>query len=243
MKTSRVLLILSGLFGTAGLNGSRQPELFAAADEPVRVTLTSEDVRASNEEARSAYGALVSMWRDEFRRMGGRFVAPRFARYRGNIRTACGIVPESNAAYCGATNTLYYDEVFLAAQAKLTGQALHMDGDMAAVGIIAHEMGHAVTAQLGVRFRNSYGAEAAADCLAGAFARQAKLDGSLEAGDLDEAFYAMASAADPALTPTGNRRADARRQAILDRERHGTREQRQQNFRTGYERGSSACIP
>jgi predicted metalloprotease len=243
MKTSRHLLILSGLIGTAGFSGS-DTVLFAraAADDPVRVTLTSEDVRASNEEARSAYGALVSMWDGEFRRMGERFVAPRFARYRGNIRTRCGIVPESNAAYCPATNTIYYDDVFLAAQAKLTGHALRMDGDMAAVGIIAHEMGHAVTAQLGMRFRSSYAAEAAADCLAGAFARHAERDGSLEAGDLDEAFYAMAAAADPELTATGNSRVDARRQAVLDRERHGTREQRQQNFREGYRGGSGACV-
>jgi predicted metalloprotease len=242
MKTS--LLILSGLVGAAALGGSRQAALFApAADEPVRVTLTSADVRATNDEARAAYGALVSMWDGEFRRIGERFVAPRFARYRGDIRTQCGIVPASNAAYCPTTNTIYYDDVFLAAQSKLTGHALRMDGDMAAVGIIAHEMGHAVTAQLGLRFRSTYGGEAAADCLAGAFARHAERDGSLEAGDLDEAFHAMAAAADPELTPTGNRRLDARRQAILDRERHGTREQRQRNFRAGYERGSGACVP
>jgi predicted metalloprotease len=242
MKTSRHLLILSGLVIGAGFSGSTDARRFAAADEPVRVTLSAADVRASNEEARSAYGALVSMWSNEFRAVGEQFVAPRFARYSGNIRTACGIVPASNAAYCGANNTIYYDQVFLAAQAKLTGHALRTDGDMAAVGIIAHEMGHAVTAQLGVRFRSSYAAEAAADCLAGAFARHAERDGSLEAGDLDEAFYAMAAAADPELRSTGNQRVDARRQAILDRERHGTREQRQRNFRSGFERGAGACV-
>jgi len=243
MKTSRYLLILSGLIGSAGAGDTTDAVLFAsAADDPARVTLTAEDVRASNDEARSAYSALVSMWSDEFRRVGERFVAPRFARYRGDIRTQCGIVPASNAAYCGATNTIYYDDVFLAAQSKLTGHALRMDGDMAGVGIIAHEMGHAVTTQLGMRFRSSYAAEAAADCLAGAFARYAERDGSLEQGDLDEAFYAMAAAADPELSSTGNARVDARRQAILDRERHGTREQRQRNFRAGFDRGAGACV-
>jgi uncharacterized protein len=216
--------------------------LIGAAGAAAPITITSADVRAANEEVASAHGALVSMWSGEFRGIGERFVAPRLARYRGNIRSACGVIPASNAAYCGTTNTIYYDDVFLAAQAKITGQALRMDGDMAAVGIIAHEMGHAVTAQLGMRFRSSYGAEAAADCLAGAFARYAERDGSLEKGDLDEAFYAMAAAADPELTNTGNERIDARRQRVLDRERHGTREQRQQNFRRGYEGGSNACV-
>ena len=61
------LLVLSGLIGFAGLGGSTRPVLFAGADEPVRLTLTSADVRATDEEARSAYGALVSMWSDEFR--------------------------------------------------------------------------------------------------------------------------------------------------------------------------------
>jgi predicted metalloprotease len=37
-------------------------------------------------------------------------------------------------------------------------------------------------------------------------------------------------------------RVDARRQAVLDQRRHGTREQRQANFRRGYERGSNACL-
>lgn len=239
---TRHLLILAGLIGAAGFGNADTAALFARVDEPARITLTTADVRATDEEARSAYGALVSMWNAEFRDNGVRFVAPRFARYQGNIRSACGIVPASNAAYCGTNNTIYYDPVFLAAQAKLTAHALGTDGDMAAVGIIAHEMGHAVTAQLGVEYRSSYAMESAADCLTGAFARHAEKDGSLEPGDLDEAFYAMAAAGDPELRSTGNARVDARRQRILDQRRHGTREQRQANFRAGYLGGSRACL-
>jgi predicted metalloprotease len=246
MNNPGFLLIVSGLVGATALGLAPERAeiaLFAAGDEPERITLTSADVRASNEEAAAAHGALVAMWDAEFRRIGERFVAPRLARYRGNVRSACGIIPASNAAYCDRSNTIYFDEVFLAAQAKLTGHALRMDGDMAAVGIIAHEMGHAVTEQLGLRFRSVYGGEAAADCLAGVFARHAERDGSLEAGDMDEAFYAMAAAADPQLGSTGDARLDARRQRMLERNSHGTREQRQQNFRAGYERGSGACLP
>jgi predicted metalloprotease len=151
-------------------------------------------------------------------------------------------MPASNAVYCFNNNTIYFDDVFLAAQAKITGHALGTDGDMAAVGIIAHEMGHAVALQLGFRSRSSYVNEATADCLAGAFARQAQADGSLEPGDLDEAFYAMAAAADPELQPTGDRRLDRRRAAVLAHEGHGTREQRMANFRNGLAGGGSACL-
>jgi predicted metalloprotease len=183
------------------------------------------------------------MWTDELRRRGAPFRAPRLVRYRGTTSTQCGVMPANNAAYCYDNNTIYFDDVFLAAQAKMASEALGTDGDMAAVGIIAHEMGHAVAFQLGYRSRRSYDNEKAADCLAGSFARQAARDGSLEEGDVEEAFFAMAAAADPEFQSTGNPRLDSRRQARLSRQAHGTRAQRQSNFRSGFERGPRACIP
>ena len=122
---------------------------FAAADEPIRITLTSRDIAESNQEAAAAYSALRAWWTEELDRIGMPFRAPRIARYRGNTLTACGPVPANNAVYCFNNNTIYFDEVFLAAQTRLAGAALGTDGDMAAVGIIAHEMGHAVAFQLG----------------------------------------------------------------------------------------------
>lgn len=216
--------------------------LLASLADPGRVTVSARDVELSNAKAAAAYTALVSMWTSEFKRRGESFEAPRIMRYRGAVRTRCGVMQGSNAAYCVNSNTIYFDDVFLAAQAKLTGQALGTDGDMAAVGIIAHEMGHAVAFQLGHRSRSSYENEAAADCLAGAFARRAQSDGSLEKGDIDEAFFAMAAAADPELETTGNRRIDARQASRLARAAHGTREQRTQNFRTGFVGGGAACL-
>jgi predicted metalloprotease len=113
---------------------------------------------------------------------------------------------------------------------------------MVAVGIIAHEMGHAVAAQLGEASPIPYENEAAADCLAGAFAQQSEKDGTLEQGDLAEAFFGMAAAADPTPQPTGNRRVDSRiafRMALLG---HGTRDQRMGNFKAGYDGGAGACL-
>jgi len=215
---------------------------FAPGDEVPVVRVSARDIEASTQKAVAAHAALVDMWTNEFDRIGEGFVAPRLARYRGNSRSACGVLPASNALYCDRSNTIYFDDLFLAAQAKLTGSELNTDGDMAAVGIIAHEMGHAVTAQLGIRFRTAYQAEAAADCLAGAFAQHAQQDGSLERGDLDEAFVAMAAAADPEIESTGNPRLDRRIAARMQRSGHGTREQRQGSFRAGYEGGGGACV-
>ncbi|MGZ8411241.1 MAG: neutral zinc metallopeptidase [Gemmatirosa sp.] len=213
-----------------------------ATDAPLSVT--AADVQASNAKAAMAYGALVPMWRAQFAEVGERFAAPRVARFRGaGVRTPCGVVGASNAAYCPRDNAIYYDEIFLAAQAKRAAMELGTDGDMAAVGVIAHEMGHAVAIQLGHLSRYTYQNERAADCLAGAFARQAEFDGQLEDGDIDEAFSGMAAAGDPTPELTGDRRAD---RAILVRAAlmgHGTEAQRTANFRAGLEDGPAACLP
>ncbi|HYC52432.1 MAG TPA: neutral zinc metallopeptidase [Gemmatimonadaceae bacterium] len=221
------------------------PAASAAAtpvDDPVRVTITARDVEASNQKVAAAYSALMTMWEREFERYGTPFRAPRIVRYRGNVQTSCGVMPQSNAVYCFNNNTIYFDEVFLAAQAKLTGLRTRTDGDMAAIGIIAHEVGHSVAFQLGRHSRSSYRNEATADCLAGAFARQAEADGQLEHGDLDEAFLAMASAGDPEFESTGDRRRDARNARVLARNAHGTEAQRQANFESGLRGGPLSCL-
>jgi predicted metalloprotease len=148
----------------------------------------------------------------------------------------------NNAAYCPQRNTIFFDELFVARQAKAAAQSLGSDGDMAGIGIIAHEMGHAVAIQLGEDSYIPYENEAMADCLAGAFTQHAAKDGSLEKGDLEEAFFGLAAAGDPTPEYTGNRRVDRQismRAAVMG---HGTREQRLANFRAGYGGGAGACL-
>jgi len=206
------------------------------------IELAPGDVAASNEKIAMAYGSLVKMWTNEFQRVGEQFAAPRLARYTGGVMTSCGVIMPHNAEYCPRNNTIFYDEVFVAGMAKAAATSLGTDGDMAAIGVIAHEMGHAVAIQLGYESRNSYENESTADCLAGTFTRQAQRDGELEKGDIDEAFFGMSMAGDPTPEATGNRRVDAMIQARLARESHGTREQRMQNFRTGLDGGPGACL-
>lgn len=217
----------------------------SAAATPVSPTadVTLADVNASNAKVSSAYGALVSMWTKDFEDIGAEFAPPRIVRYRGSgTVTSCGVMPANNAVYCPQRNTIYFDDVFVARMAKTAGQNLGTDGDMAGVGIIAHEMGHAVAMQLNATSRIPYENEAIADCLSGAFTRRAAEDGSLEKGDLEEAFFGMAAAGDPTPQFTGNARVDRRiafRAAYLG---HGTREQRLGSFRTGYDGGAGACV-
>ena len=214
-----------------------------SAEIEAPITVTSRDVEESNAKVRDAYGDLVTMWTGEFRDVGEPFAAPRLARYRRATQTACGRVLPSNASYCPTSNTIYFDDVFVAVQAKAAGQALGTDGDMVAIGIIAHEMGHAVAMQLGYYSRRSYDNESVADCLAGAFTKWADRAGSIEDGDIEESFFGMAAAGDPTPQPTGDRWIDARNAARIGRQAHGTREQRMQNFRDGLDGGPSACMP
>ena len=189
-----------------------------------------------------AHAALADMWRQYFRQGGSTFSVPGLVRYRVITGSSCGLMRRNNAGYCPADNTIYFDEVFLAAQAKAAGRELGTDGDMAAVGVIAHEMGHAVSIQLGVRSRSVYAMEATADCLAGAFADYARHDGSLEPGDIEEAFFGMASAGDPEPELTGDARLDRRILRVRSIMGHGTREQRTRNFSIGLDGGPNACL-
>jgi predicted metalloprotease len=212
------------------------------ARDATRVELTERDVAASNQKIRAAYSDLVTMWRDGFAQLRERFATPRLLRYRGAARSACGVMQPNNAAYCPLENAIYYDEVFVAAQAKSAALELGTDGDMAGIGVIAHEMGHAVAIQLGYDSPVAYENESAADCLAGAFSEHADRNGSLERGDVEEAFFGMAAAADPTPELTGNRRVDRVILTRAARMAHGSKEQRQANFRSGFEGGAGACF-
>ena len=213
-----------------------------AARTPESTRLTERDVAASNNKIRAAYADLAAMWTNGFAQVRERFSAPRVVRYRSPVRSACGIMQPNNAAYCPLENTIYYDEVFVAAQAKSAALELGTDGDMAGIGVIAHEMGHAVAMQLGFNSPVAYENESAADCLAGAFAEHADRSGSLEKGDVEEAFFGMAAAADPTPELTGNRRMDRVILTRAARNAHGTKEQRMENFRSGLEGGAGACF-
>ena len=218
------------------------PLLAAPAPLAAPADITESDIAASNAKVNAAFGALVSMWGQRFADLGLRFAPPALLAYRGTTRTAGGVMSANNAAYCAALNAVYFDEAFLARLAGAASRQLGTDGDMAAIGVIAHEMGHAVVVQLGASSPIPYENEAAADCLAGAFTEESARDGSLEAGDLDEAFFGLAAAGDPTPELTGDRRIDSRILTRATLAGHGSREQRLANFRAGYSRGAGVCV-
>ena len=243
LRTGAFLLIAAA--GLAGMESGAQNSkaLYTSAPTPAEaMRVTNSDIDASNRKIAMAHAALATMWTRHFRDLGERFAVPGIVRYRGGAMSACGLMRQNNAGYCPGDNRIYFDEVFVAAQAKSAAAQLGTDGDMAAVGIIAHEMGHAVSLQLGVRPRTTYANEAIADCLAGAFTEESARDGSLEEGDIEEAFFGMASAGDPTPQMTGDSRIDRRILRAVSMKAHGTREQRTANFQRGLDGGAGACL-
>jgi uncharacterized protein len=226
------------------LTASRAQEAprFVSAPDVTPIELTVSDVEAANDKVRMAYTDLMGTWTASFGQIGERFKQPRLVRHHEPVRSGCGVMSPNNAAYCDRDNTVYYDDIFLAAQMKSAAQATGSDGDMAAVQIIAHEVGHAVAFQLGHRSRTSYDNEATADCLSGAFAQTSEMRGTLEQGDLDEAEHAISLAGDPRLQLTGNRRMDRQIQREAAMRSHGTADQRWQNFNLGLKGGAGACL-
>jgi predicted metalloprotease len=236
-RQAGLVVVFSASSGAVAVAAPAWPSATLAAAD-----VTDDEVSASNEKVRMAFGALAAMWTADFKELGARFVTPGLLRYRGTVRTACGVMPANNAMYCPGMNAVFFDEIFVARQSKAAARQLGTDGDMVAVGIIAHEMGHAVAMQLGAESGVPYENEARADCLAGAFTQRSARDGSLERGDLEEAFFGMAAAGDPTPQLTGVRRYDDRIMLRASLMGHGTRDQRMANFEAGFDGGAGACL-
>lgn len=155
------------------------------------------------------------------------YVSPRAVTgYQQRVRTACGRAVPNNAFYCGRDASIYYDARFL--------ERLLRGGDFAPAAVLAHEWGHFVQHQLGLRSAYSVQVELQADCFAGAYAQYLEQGHSqllrLEAGDVDEGANLIYKLGDPKGTPWN------------DPDAHGTPAQRQAAFMDGEQNGANYCV-
>jgi hypothetical protein len=139
---------------------------------------------------------INGFWQQTFAASRRGYAPPRMIPYTGRIQTACGIAEPNNAFYCPASHSIFYDYNFV-------NRSYLNVGDYAAVGIIAHEWGHAVQAHLGISRGNAFSIqmELQADCFAGAYTRYAQQTGKLDPGDLDEAGADLFKSGDPRGMP------------------------------------------
>ncbi|WP_137702628.1 KPN_02809 family neutral zinc metallopeptidase [Marimonas lutisalis] len=203
--------------------------------------LTAEEKQAG-EFATRVLATTEQVWGQVFPQAFGReYAPPVLVLYSGVTQSPCGGASGATGPfYCPSDRKAYLDTEFFVTMSHQLGAR----GDFAAAYVIAHEVAHHVQNELGIipkvhqarQQSNQVEANALtvrlelqADCLSGVWARA--VDGLLEPGDLQEALNAARQIGDDTL----QRRAGRVPQPHTFT--HGTSEQRQRWFATGYETG------
>ncbi|WP_432256185.1 KPN_02809 family neutral zinc metallopeptidase [Limimaricola sp. AA108-03] len=212
------------------------------------------EITAADEEAAQFVSVTLAdteeIWADIFANEVGRAYEPaELVLFKGATQSACGGASAATGPfYCPPEERIFLDTDFFTTLDRRLGAG----GDFAAAYVVAHEVAHHVQNELGVlgevnavRQRSdeatsnalSVRIELQADCFSGIWARRAEaMFGSLEPGDIEEAMNAAAQIGDDTL------QREAGRTVRPDSFTHGTSEQRQRWFATGYEQGSlEAC--
>jgi uncharacterized protein len=208
------------------------------------VQLTEADRRAG-EFVSVTLADTEEVWDDLFPVQVGRaYRPPVLVLFKDATQSPCGGASGATGPfYCPTDRKVYLDTAFFTTLAQRLGAG----GDFAAAYVVAHEVAHHIQNELGIlaeanRIRARASAaesnaisvriELQADCFAGVWARHAseKL-GTLEDGDIEEAMNAAARIGDDTLQRNAGRR------PMPDSFTHGTSEQRQRWFATGYHSG------
>jgi uncharacterized protein len=176
--------------------------------------------------------------------LGQTYSPPTLVLFKGATASACGGASGATGPfYCPNDRKVYLDTDFFVT----LSQRLGASGDFAAAYVVAHEVAHHVQNELGILGKVNQQRAAAsqtesnelsvrvelqADCLSGAWARNAAEQlGSLEQGDVNEAMDAAARIGDDTLQRNAGQR------PMPDSFTHGTSEQRQRWFAAGYQTG------
>jgi predicted metalloprotease len=197
-------------------------------------------------------GYTEDTWAEIFRQQGGTYHPPRLVLYADEVDTACGFGQAAMGPfYCPSDREVYLDTTFFQELKSRFGAP----GEFAEAYVIAHEIGHHVQNLLGISEQAnaaqnrssqtqanaiSVRVELQADCLAGVWAintqrrEEAKGNGFLETGDVDQALAAASMIGDDKLQMR------ARGYVVPETFTHGTSEQRVRWFKTGFNGGTIA---
>ena len=186
--------------------------------------------------------SVQEYWKDYFAQHGQRYQPARTVFFTDAVSTGCGTATsEVGPFYCNEDQKVYidlgfYDELRTKFGAK--------GGPLAEAYVLAHEYGHHIqdlTGTLAQAHDNSAGpqsgsvrVELQADCYAGVWARNAAETGYLTPpsdADVADALNAAASIGDDRLQQ------ELQGRVRPERWTHGSSEQRQRWFKTGYESG------
>lgn len=215
----------------------------AVQTEPAELT---EADRRAGEFVSVTLADTEEIWGDVFRRQVGEAYAPAtLVLYKGITQSPCGGASGATGPfYCPFDRKIYLDKDFFTTFERRMGAS----GDFAAAYVVAHEVVHHVQNELGIlgqankiRAQSSEAAsnaisvwiELQADCYSVVWARAVgdRLV-TLERGDIAEAMNAAKQIGDDTLMKS------AGRVLMPEAFTHGTSEQREKWFATGYESGT-----
>jgi predicted metalloprotease len=219
-----LLLAVAALGGQAG-----QPTL------TLREGMTKADVDNVEKTVEWARQYLYDTWTSVMRTHHHDFKLPSaingsralFKMQRTRCETSL-IYKGDNAEYCPVDNSISYDGDFLAALSKRIAVQTQSSGQFVTILVIAHENGHALQYQLGIKNLYGFPNEQNADCFAGATAYQMQLGHQLQPKDIQQAKAALTLLADNKIAgPFDNA--------------HGNAQQRVGAFMSGYTFGPNNC--
>lgn len=199
--------------------------------------------------------SLDTVWESELgSQTGVAYVQPAVQLFSGSVNTGCGNATSAvGPFYCPADSTAYFDTSFFQVLVDQFGSS---GGPLAQEYVVAHEIGHHIQNQLGDIGRaqaDPQGAESGAvrvelqaDCYAGIWANHASTIPDPNTGqpflepltqnDIADALSAASSVGDDRIQQASSGRVNPEGWT------HGSSEQRQKWFATGYQTGQvSAC--
>jgi predicted metalloprotease len=252
-----VVFVVSQLTGVnigEFLGGGAQPGP-GASDETISECKTGEDANESVDcLMKGASASIEDFWVDAYPSVArNEYVNPGFVLFDASTTTGCGAASSATGPfYCPPDQTIYIDTSFF--QQLRQPPFDTSGGTLAQMYIAAHEWGHHIQNISGIMESadrtgtgpdsDSVRIELQADCFAGAWvAGASETDDATGTNYLEPPTQTQVTDALDAAAAVGDDRIQQGSGQEVNSEAwtHGSSEQRQRWFTTGYENGATAC--
>ena len=235
-----IAALLLGVDPTGLIDTTSQPPIEGAQSQTLQECRTGADAnKRADCRVVGFVDSVQKYWDDEFNRRAANYAPATTVIFTGYVQAACGTASGAQGPfYCPSDKKVYLDLSFFD---ELETNFGAKGGPFAVGYVIAHEYGHHVQDELGLlsssgsSARASVRTELQADCLAGVWAKNAATTGYLQPPTDAEIAQALDAAA-----AVGDDRIQQQTQGRVTPETwtHGSSEQRQFWFKTGYTSGN-----
>jgi predicted metalloprotease len=247
------LFLLSQFLGvdlTGLVGGGAAPETESSLEQCQTGADANENVECRMV---GASASLEAYWQQAGPEIGLNYVGPQdFVLFSGGTTTGCGSASSATGPfYCPPDQTIYIDVTFYDELRSRFGSS---GGPLAEMYVVAHEWGHHVQNLAGILERaqdgqtgptsNAVRVELQADCFAGSWAANAsEVPDESGVPFLQPLTDAQIADALSAASAVGDDRIQEAMQGQVNPHTftHGTSEQRQRWFMTGFNEGAGAC--